>query len=74
MIMSDIRIESKVVILKVLSERACRASLPNGKIIIAYIKKRDANTPITPGDERPVHLSLCNFSEGRLQPVVRKDT
>ncbi len=72
--MSDIRIESKVVIREVLSERACRASLPNGKIITAYIKKRDVNTPFTPGDERIVHLSLCNFSEGLLHPVVRQHT
>ncbi len=66
--MSDIRIEAKVVISEVLSERVCRAALPNGKIITAYLRKRDPITPVCPGDERMVHLSLCNFSEGRLQP------
>lgn len=70
--MSDIRIETNVVIREVLDERVCRASLPNGKIITAYGRKIDPVTPMKIGDERTVLLSLCNFSEGRMLPAARQ--
>jgi translation initiation factor IF-1 len=66
--MSDVRIEAKAVVREVLDERRCRASLPNGKIIFAYVRKDDpAPAPaLCEGGELTVLMSLCDFSEGRI--------
>ncbi len=72
--MSDIRIEAKVIIREVLSERVSRASLPNGKIILVYQRKGVPLEAINAGDKRIVLLSLCNFSEGRLLPSIQQVT
>ncbi len=64
--MSDVRIEARVVIRETLGDRTARATLPNGKVIIAYARKRDPVPELRVGDERTVLLSLCDFSRGRL--------
>lgn len=66
--MSDVRIRSTVVIREVLSERTCRASLRNGKVILAFREKFDHLPSLEVGKRCSVLLSLCDFSEGRLVP------
>lgn len=69
--MSDVRIEARVIIRDILSERTARAVLPNGKMIIAFARKRDPLPELRIGDEWTAHLSLCDFSRGRLvQPAA----
>lgn len=68
--MSDVRIEARIVVREILNERTARVTLPNGKVIIAYARKRDPLPELRVGDERTVLLSLCDFSCGRLvQPA-----
>jgi hypothetical protein len=68
--MSDVRIEGRAVIRAILNERTARATLPNGKEIIAYARKSDPLPELHVGDEWVVLLSLCDFSCGRLvQPA-----
>lgn len=66
--MSDIRIQSCVVIREVLDGRTYRAELPNGKHILAYAQPLDRMPLMKVGDSGSVLLSLCDFNEGRLVP------
>jgi hypothetical protein len=66
--MSDIRIRTVARIREVLSERAARAVLRNGKMILAYVEPGDNVPPLTVGEPCSVLLSLCDFSEGRIVP------
>lgn len=66
--MSDVRIQSRVVIQERLGETTYRATLPNGKEILAFTRERDGIPDLNPGDPYTVLLSLCNFNEGRLVP------
>jgi hypothetical protein len=66
--MSDVRVRTSALILEVLSERTCRASLRNGKRILAYVERLDPHPPLKVGDHCSVLLSLCDFSEGRIVP------
>ena len=52
-------------------ERVSRATLPNGKVIIAFARKTDPVPRWRVGAEETVLLSLCDFNEGRLsQPAA----
>ena len=64
--MSDVRIEARVIIREIHNERTARATLPNGKVIVAYARKRDPVPELRVGDEWTALLSLCDFSCGRL--------
>lgn len=64
--MSDIRIRTRAVIREVLSERTCRATLRNGKVIFGYTEPGDALPPLVAGERCTVLLSVCDFSEGRI--------
>jgi hypothetical protein len=66
--MSDVRIRTKVIISEVLSDRTYRASLKNGKSILAYAQSLDCIPPLKVGDEYHVLMSLCDFDDGRLVP------
>lgn len=66
--MSDVRIKAPVVICEVINERLYRASLPNGKIILAFTRVLDRIPPLNVGDSIFVLLSLSDFNEGRLVP------
>jgi hypothetical protein len=66
--MSDVRIRTTVSIREVLSERTGRATLRNGKIILAYVEPGDNLPPLVAGQQCSVLLSLCDFSEGRIVP------
>lgn len=66
--MSDVRIRTSAVIQQVLGERTCRATLRNGKSILAYVQPLDLREELREGDTCHVLLSLCNFNEGRIVP------
>ena len=66
--MSDLRIRTTVEIKEVLSERTYRATLRNGKVILAYSERLDQLPTLTVGERCSVLLSLCDFSEGRVVP------
>ncbi len=66
--MSDVRIQASVIIREVLDGRTYKASLPNGKIILAYAQPLDRIPVMVVGDVGSVLLSLCDFDEGRLVP------
>jgi hypothetical protein len=68
--MSDVRIEARAVIRERINERAARATLPNGKVIVAYARKSDPLPELQAGDEWIVLLSLCDFSRGRLAQLA----
>jgi hypothetical protein len=67
--MSDIRIPASVTIREPLDGRSWHAALPNGKVIIAYLRKSVALPPVKPGDRCTVHLSLCDFDHGKIVAV-----
>lgn len=67
--MSDVRIRTTAVVREVLTERTCRATLRNGKVIFAYMEKLDRLPPPVAGERVSVLLSLCDFSEGRIVPA-----
>jgi hypothetical protein len=64
--MSDVRIRTTVRIREVLSDRAARATLRNGKMILAYVEPGDSLPPLAVGEQCSVLLSLCDFGEGRI--------
>ncbi|HSJ01742.1 MAG: hypothetical protein ACAI34_06560 [Verrucomicrobium sp.] len=66
--MSDVRLLAPVTIREVLTHRTYRATLPNGKEILAYAQGLDGIPPLQTGDAYHVLLSLCDFDEGRLIP------
>ena len=67
--MSDVRIKAPVVIREVLSASLYHATLPNGKIIRAFVRQSDNIPSLKEGDSYHVLLSPCDFSEGRLVPA-----
>ncbi len=60
----DVRIVAPVVIQEVLSERTCRAALPNGKLIFGFIER--PGLTLTQGAAAKAILSLCDFSRGEI--------
>lgn len=66
----DIRIHSTAVIQSVIQERTWKAALPNGKVILAFRKPKQAiGAPeLQPGDVVKVSLSLLDFSKGEVLP------
>lgn len=70
--MSDVRIKAAVAICEVINKSVYRATLPNGKIILAFARPHDKIPTLNVGDRYHVLLSLCDFSEGRLVPADLK--
>jgi hypothetical protein len=66
--MSDVRIKAPVIIREAINKNVYRASLPNGKIILAFARPSDKIASLNAGDRYHVLLSLCDFNEGRLVP------
>lgn len=66
--MSDVRILTTVTIREVLSERTYRATLANGKVVLAFAQPLDNLPALHPGDRSKALLSLCDFHEARLVP------
>ena len=68
--MSDVRIEAVVLIREVLGERVARATLPNGKEILAFARRRESAPSLRVGERWKVLLSPCDFRRGHLvQPA-----
>lgn len=64
----DVRILTTVTIQEVLDGRTYRATLANGKRILAFAQPLDHVPQLRPGDRSKAILSLCNFNEARLLP------
>ena len=60
----DVRIVAPVVIREILSERTCRAALPNGKLIFGFIER--PGMTLEQGASAKAILSLCDFSRGEI--------
>jgi len=67
--MSDVRIQAPVVIRQRLSPTTYEATLPNGKVVMAYTRPLDHTPDLEVGDSYTVLLSLCDFNEGHLAPA-----
>ncbi|MDB5687987.1 MAG: hypothetical protein JWR77_2576 [Rhizorhabdus sp.] len=66
----DVRIVAPVVIQEVLTERTCRAALPNGKLIFGFIEQ--PGLVLEQGISAKAILSLCDFSRGEIIPGEKK--
>jgi hypothetical protein len=64
----DVRILTTVTIREVLDGRTYRATLANGKQVLAYAQPLDHVPPLLPGDRPKALISLCNFNDVRLLP------
>jgi hypothetical protein len=64
----DVRILTTVTIQEVLDGRSYRATLANGKRILAFAMPLDRVPPLQVGDRSKAILSLCDFNEARLLP------
>lgn len=64
----DVRILTTVTIQKVLDGRSYRATLANGKRVLAFAMPLDRVPPLQVGDRSKAILSLCDFNEARLLP------
>ena len=64
----DVRILTTVTIQEVLDGRSYRATLANGKRILAFAMPLDRVSPLQVGDRSKAILSLCDFNEARLLP------
>ena len=64
----DIRIETTAVIQSGINERTWHATLPNGKMILAFRRPKQAQSApeLHPGDKVTVSLSLLDFSKGEV--------
>lgn len=65
---ADVRILTTVTIREVLDGRTYRATLANGKQVLAYAQPLDHVQPLEVGNRSRAILSLCNFNEARLLP------
>ncbi|QIF04012.1 hypothetical protein [Roseimicrobium sp. ORNL1] len=66
----DVRILTTVTIQEVLDGRSYRATLANGKLVLAFALPLDRVPPLQVGDRSRAILSLCDFNEARLIPDV----
>jgi hypothetical protein len=64
----DVRILTTVTIQEVLDGRSYRATLANGKRVLAFAMPLDRVPPLEVGDRSKAILSLCDFNEARLIP------
>jgi hypothetical protein len=64
----DVRILTTVTIQEVLDGRTYRATLANGKRVLAFAMPLDRVPPLQVGERSKAILSLCDFNEARLLP------
>lgn len=64
----DVRILTTVTIQEVLDGRSYRATLANGKRVLAFALPLDRVPTLQVGDRSRAILSLCDFNEARLIP------
>jgi hypothetical protein len=59
-------VDSHVIIQSQHSHRTWHASLPNGKIIMAFLNEEDPPMTFEPGANVPVCLTVADFSRGLI--------
>jgi hypothetical protein len=60
------RVEGPVIITEVLSDGTFHATLPNGKVILAFRTKRTPDKPFVAGEQAVASLSVQDFSCGEI--------
>lgn len=73
--MSTHSIEATARIIEVLGPRTARASLPNGKRLLAFVPAREAPQELRVGTAVRVRIALADFSRGQvIGPVATDET
>ena len=60
----DIRIVAPAVVREVITDKTCRAALPNGKLVFGFTERPEVK--LSEGDALRLSLSLCDFSKGEI--------
>lgn len=60
------KVETQVTIQKVLCDRTCHATLPNGKVVVAFIDAKKPRFPLIEGSVMPVRMDVADFSRAEL--------
>jgi hypothetical protein len=60
------KVVTQVTIQKVLCDRTCHATLPNGKVVIAFIDAKKPRFPLIEGSVMPVRMDVADFSRAEL--------
>ena len=60
------KIETQVVIQRVLTDRSCHATLANGKVVFAFIDAHGALFPLREGVTMQVRMDVADFSRAEL--------
>lgn len=60
------KVETQVTIQKVLCDRTCHATLPNGKVVVAFIDAKKPRFPLIEGCVMPVRMDVADFSRAEL--------
>lgn len=60
------KLETQVVIQRVLGVRTCQASLPNGKVVLAFIDAKKPRFPLVEGRRMPARMDVADFSRAEL--------
>ncbi len=62
------KIETQVVVQRVLNERNCHATLANGKVVFAFIDAHKPLFPLAEGATMRVRMDVADFSRAELIP------
>lgn len=60
------KVETQVTIQHVLCDRTCHATLPNGKVVLAFIDAQKPRFPLVEGSVMRVRMDLGDFSRAEL--------
>lgn len=60
------KIEADAVVSEVLSQRTCRAKLPNGKLVFGFLSKATENSTLQPGACVRLRMDVADFSRGEI--------
>lgn len=60
------KVETDVTIQTVLCDRTCHATLPNGKVVLAFIDAHKPRFPLVAGAVMRVRMDVADFSRAEL--------
>ncbi|MFM2168223.1 MAG: hypothetical protein RIS79_2594 [Verrucomicrobiota bacterium] len=60
------KIETQVTIQNVFCDRTCHATLPNGKVVVAFIDAKNPRFPLVEGSVMRVRMDVADFSRAEL--------
>lgn len=60
------KVETDVTIQNVLCDRTCHATLPNGKVVLAFIDAHKPRFPLVAGAVMRVRMDVADFSRAEL--------